>query len=495
MSRALLLPLWLLLCLAFHLSRTLVLLGGIASPEPLVAVDHALHLAQAARGSQFLAAHGSNWGYDPSFLAGYPKTPIHDPSAGLADVALWIAGTGYRPAAYKVMVALLVAAIPPLLWTSFALLGQSRLGLAFAAPLSLLFFWTGFPIALLESGLVSFLFAGAWLPLLLAAFHRWRLRGDFRDWLLLLLVAGPAPFLHPTFLPMAAAPLALAYAATFSFASQRRSWRWHAASWFALALVFLANLFWLLPLYRSWEYRLPAFTFLVGPESDFNFFLRYLAVEPLLAVALALGLLGLPPMLLFSRSRGGGVLALAILWLAAITLFGSAFAPLRALEPLRFHAPLLLLLSAPIAAGLAFLFPARWADAARPATEAPLTPDGPPSSRLLIPRLLLLAAIVFFLAYRFDLFRAAADRSLAEWTDFRPIPAGLPPEATSLLDWLEKSTDRSARILFEDQLRLRERTVPESVHWTPLLPFLVDREFIGGQYQCTPLLHRAAAFG
>jgi hypothetical protein len=68
-----------------------------------------------------------------------------------------------------------------------------------------------------------------------------------------------------------------------------------------------------------------------------------------------------------------------------------------------------------------------------------------------------------------------------------------------LLARLSAETDPSARILFEDQLRLLERTDPESVHWTPLLPLLLgqdQRQFIGGLYVTAAIAHnRMASFG
>src|SRR5262249_49649955 len=67
--------------------------------------------------------------------------------------------------------------------------------------------------------------------------------------------------------------------------------------------------------------------------------------------------------------------------------------------------------------------------------------------------------------------------------------AGIKPEMRAMVRWLAENTGDSARILFEDQLRLLEPTDPESTHWTPLLPILLRPEtrlFIGGW--CPPRL-------
>jgi len=79
------------------------------------------------------------------------------------------------------------------------------------------------------------------------------------------------------------------------------------------------------------------------------------------------------------------------------------------------------------------------------------------------------------------------------------LVAGLRPEMSELVRWLRENTDSSARILFEDQLRLLESTDPESTHWTPLLPMLLgndSRQFIGGLYQSAFISHqKLASFG
>ena len=82
----------------------------------------------------------------------------------------------------------------------------------------------------------------------------------------------------------------------------------------------------------------------------------------------------------------------------------------------------------------------------------------------------------------------------------RPLAVGIAPEMTTIVEWLRTNTDGSPRILFEDQLQHpRARTDPESTHWTPLLPLLLgrdSRQFIGGLYHMAFIRHnRMASFG
>ena len=70
--------------------------------HPVILVDHALHLYHGALGSRFLLDHGTTWGYDPFFMAGYPETPVWDSSSNLSILFQALAGGGYHPRAYNI---------------------------------------------------------------------------------------------------------------------------------------------------------------------------------------------------------------------------------------------------------------------------------------------------------------------------------------------------------------------------------------------------------
>jgi hypothetical protein len=77
----------------------------------------------------------------------------------------------------------------------------------------------------------------------------------------------------------------------------------------------------------------------------------------------------------------------------------------------------------------------------------------------------------------------------------RPLAVGLREPMWQLIRWIKANTDNTARIMIEDQLRLWERTEPESLHWTPLLPVLTGRQYVGGLYQCAFIKHHFVSFG
>ncbi len=93
------------------------------------------------------------------------------------------------------------------------------------------------------------------------------------------------------------------------------------------------------------------------------------------------------------------------------------------------------------------------------------------------------------------------DRSGTQMFGRHPLVVGLRPGRSrkAARPGSGAKTDPSARILFEDQLRLLETTDAESAHWTPLLPLLLapdQRAFVGGLYHSAFIQHNHhASFG
>lgn len=449
--------------------------GSILDERPILQVDHALHLYHGSLGSRFLRDHGVNWGYDPFFMAGYPKTPFHDPSAGVADLSMRLAGGGYSPRAYKLALAISMFTWPILAGAGLWMLGARPDEMLGGWVVSGVYYWGGFAKILLDSGLFSFLWAAAWGLLLAGSLVCFSRRPGLGSWLLLAFAGAAALFVHPTSAMLAL----LVTVGPWARESRRRGGRWQLCVLAAAGLAAAANLFWIAPLVRLWPMRQVHFVFMVSDPDGFPFLWAFLAERPLELVLFSLGICGL---LYWAISRQFSLLSSlgpGILGTAALTFFGSGFGPTRGLEPLRFQAPLFLWLAlaggALVAAALRGIAGIRRADRA-------WAPSG-----------LVLIAIAGVFAVR------ASHSRPTPWSDAfvaeRPFPLGLTPEMQALVQWIDDHTDGSARILLEDQLRLREPTVAESLHWTCLLPILTGREFIGGHYQVTPLVHHYASFG
>ena len=94
---------------------------------PIAFDDHALQFYYGRLGARNLHERGVTYGYDPSFMAGYPKSPIYYPSSKLYELSLAIF-SGFDPG--RVFD-----------WTVFAMLAVSRMLSAVFPETRLKSFW------------------------------------------------------------------------------------------------------------------------------------------------------------------------------------------------------------------------------------------------------------------------------------------------------------------------------------------------------------------
>ena len=466
---------------SYQAVRLFPTLRSIVEPDsPVIVVDHAIHEYHGALGARFVREHGTSWGYDPFFMAGYPETPVWDSSSNPSILFDLIGGGGnYR--AYKVGLLscsiLLLAAIAGGAWAA----GLGVAEVAAASAFAWFAFWTGFPIGLWRSGLFAFVSASAGIGLLLGLCSRFDRSPTKGGWLALLVVGAGLFFVHVT-APILAIGGLLAFYATVG---RRHGGRWHLAIIGAGALAVVANLPWLATLWRFRGIRTGSGLFMTTDSAGFllHYFLQPSAEGRTALVSLVLGMAGLVGWWFGGRRASAAAFGGSIVALILLTGFGSLWGPTKNLEPLRFRVPFLFLLAVP--AGSAVVGSsqrlARWVGGRGPGALAVA---------------LAWAAIVGgWASVEWPFFRS----SWAYLTLNRPLVVGIKPEMRAMVDWLRENTDLSGRILFEDQLRLFENTDAESVHWTPLLPDLLgtdSRMFIGGLYQTAFIRHHEmAAFG
>jgi hypothetical protein len=446
--------------------------------HPVLVVDHAIHLYHGALGSRFLREHGTTWGYDPYFMAGYPETPVWDSSSNLSILFQALAGGGYHPRAYNIGLLacsiLTLAAIP----AGATAAGLSALEVALGALLAWVYFRCGWPDMLWRSGLFSFITASGGVVLLIGVALRFERRPSAGRWSAVAGTGAVVCFAHVT-APILALGAVLGFTAT---AARRHSWRWLAALVSTMIVAGLANLFWLAPLWRFRGLRVGEGFFMTSSSAWFLLadYLRPGVDSRLGLIILILGFAGLAGWLREGQRVRAATFGTAALLLLALIAFGGLWSATKTLEPLRFKAPLHLLLAVPAGSALA-RFTAwlagrrRWGGLFAGATWG-------------------VVLVALFLAMPW--FFVATARQM---TSRRPLVAGLRTQMKTLVGWLQANTDSSARILFEDQLRLLENRDPESTHWTPLLPFLLrpdQRLFIGGLYHSAFIAHhQLAAFG
>ena len=134
---------------------------ALMNDDPVISVDHAIHLYHGYLGAKFLKEHGTSWGYDPFFMAGYPKTPVYDSSSGPAELFQLIAGGRYSPRAYKIGILILVGLIPVVVGLAGRVYGSSTATVAATVAWAAWYCWAGFPDILVRTGLVAFVWSSA----------------------------------------------------------------------------------------------------------------------------------------------------------------------------------------------------------------------------------------------------------------------------------------------------------------------------------------------
>jgi hypothetical protein len=430
----------------------------LLSEEPIISGRHPLHLYHGYLGAAAFRERGSLCCYDPAFQAGYPKTPVFDSGSRLAELFLSVGGAVYRPAAYKVGLALCCLSLPLFLVVAARGIGLKGGTTCLAAALGVLVCWGTPGRNALEAGDLDLLTAA------LAALAQFGLLVSFDrapglgSWVGIL-VMGAVGWLANPLLFATLFPFVLLY--YLSVGPRHQFLGWHAALLAGLFGGLAVNAFWLVDWVRHWWIRSPLeISASLLPhrtiQTVWNAPLWGDSVDRSLAVALvgaaALGVLVFNQCKQRPAARllglgAGGLLSLAVL--------GIASEPIGRLGTAQLLVPALWFATIPAAHALVqSLYWARrrlgnWWRVALLATG--------------------FGALVGLTA------RDSLTRLACRSARPTPLAVGLGPERAALVDTLKAVTGTSARILWED--RAGSPTTP---HWTSLLPVLTGRIFLGG---------------
>ncbi|MBI4863070.1 MAG: hypothetical protein HY815_22815 [Candidatus Riflebacteria bacterium] len=158
---------------AITVVRSFALFPSVAqalSDEPLMNADYPFHAYQAAIGVRFFGTRWADWGYDPYFLAGYPKSPHYDGSVLPFEVVTAVVPGLFR--AQKVLVL-----VTPLLTLGLTVIGLRGFGLSPAAVrigalLSVALFWLSLSVVFLLLAMTSGVIGVGLALASLGALHR-----------------------------------------------------------------------------------------------------------------------------------------------------------------------------------------------------------------------------------------------------------------------------------------------------------------------------------
>ena len=202
------------LCLAHGLAIWWGLGGreGLTNGWPLWRDDHPLYYHSALVTRSFLSQSGTTAGYDPSFMAGYPKSVVFPASSTLPELVVWAFGGDRPELAYKIYVLVSAAAIPWLVALAAASWGLRAFGQAVSVALFLGYVWTDFPINYAAFGMLPYLLA---IPLGLLAtgvFAGYLTSGGLARWLACAGLMSLTVLVHFTAAMVVVPAAALAYA-------------------------------------------------------------------------------------------------------------------------------------------------------------------------------------------------------------------------------------------------------------------------------------------
>jgi hypothetical protein len=224
-------------------------LSGLTNGWPLWRDDHPLYYHSALVTRAFLRQSGTTAGYDPWFMAGYPKSVIFPASSTLPELVIWAFGGSHPELAYKLYVLISAAAIPWLVAAAARVWGLRASGTTFAVTLYLLYVWTDFPINYATFGMLPYLLA---VPLSLLATGQFAVyleRGGLVRWLLAACLLSLSVLVHLTAAMLVVPAAGLAYLGALVRRGRASGFpvSRHLGVWLIPVLVLASNAFWWLP--------------------------------------------------------------------------------------------------------------------------------------------------------------------------------------------------------------------------------------------------------
>ncbi len=427
---------------------------SLLDDRPILNGMHPLHWYHAVLGGRSWREGGFGSCYDPSFQAGYPKTPVFD--AGSRPGELFVLLGGEQAASYKVGLACCCLMVPIVFAVAARWLGCGPGTACLTAAFAILWWWSGPVQRLLEEGHTDWLWAGMALVAHTALTIRFHLTASWADWLGLLLTAAVGWFSHP----IVWLGFGLLFVPFFVIVATGHSVLWSLALWGAWGLGVGVNLPWLMDWWRHCWIQVPL---PLDPASTLQVsFTQWLtrqvgadgADRGLAAFLLGLGLWGNLAWIIRRRWSTGGMFAATALLLPALSLGSAFWQPFEAIGLSKLLVLAGFFAVIPCASGLSDL-----ANFLGRMTRHPVRGAA----------LVFTAMAVLVVAFDGDV-QTIVQRA----RQARPWHIGLNRDQHRLVATLRAATRPEARILWE------ERPEHPTPNWSALLPLYTERAFVGG---------------
>jgi hypothetical protein len=290
--------------------------AGLDNGWPLWRDDHPLYYHSALVTRSFLTQSGTTAGYDPAFMAGYPKSVVFPASSTLPELVVWAFGGGAPESAYKLYVLVSAAAVPWLIALAAASWRMRPEGAVWAVLLFLVYLWTDFPINYAGFGMLPYFLAVPLALLTTGVLATFLIRGGFFGWLSAAVLQALAVLVHLTAAMILVPASALAYlvALLAGGAGRKFSLSRHVGFWLIPVVVLGANVFWWLPGLWLASTKGPSdFAFAHSSEHLGRRLLQIFTTEAEIeCVLIALGGPGLVFLVRQSRVRGSALLGFCL---------------------------------------------------------------------------------------------------------------------------------------------------------------------------------------
>jgi hypothetical protein len=428
---------------------------NLLSDQPIVSGRHPLHLYHGFLGARSWTERGTLCCYDPSFHAGYPKTPVFDSGSRPTELALVCVGARFCPATYKVTQAILCLLVPFVVYLAARGLHLSR-ATGVGAVLLVQLVWWGRPGRdALEAGDSDLLLGSLAVALQAGLLVRYHDKPAALPLIGLAISGLLGWFAHPLLMVLMIPPVLIYYL----FVGPQHRLLWHMPLFGTLLFAVIANTFWLTDLIRFWWVRVvPELDTPLADRLTLGAILRSELWGDTFDRGLCFVMLGLASLGLVVMHRGGQAVGARLIGVSMggmflLAIIGLLYDPLGRLGAAQLIVPALLLACLPVACLSAWLL------------------DGLRRQHPLLPLLSLLALTLLWAVIT----PARHQQRVAQLLTPRPFAIGYGPEREAVVEAILEATTDEGRILWEDRLGGRFES-----RWTALLALRTSRCFVGG---------------
>jgi hypothetical protein len=457
----------------------------ILSNSPIYTDDYSMHFSQCLSAKRFISSFGKCWGYDPFFLAGFPRGALVNADNKAWELLFFIFSPLSEGFAFKLYLILFLLLYPFFVYAAARNFNLSRESSVTASILAILLFYLSIAIDYVFCGMLSYVFMCYFSIYIFSLFYKLIQRFTLKRYFTLVFLSSLLLLMHILSPVHLLIPILIAYALHYRQLSSSH----HLLMVLLVAMVILLNSFWLLPIAQFFQEKT------VRPE-NYNFLQIDNIFEPINVyikqkqstlirrspalnntfievILLLFGLCGFYTWLREKRLKLllpflGGVFSVFI-----IAYYGSHTDLFPQLQPQRFTIPLNILLLIPCSVGIQLtichIFQGKSVTAS-----------------------LFICSIVFVFIvgpvikplkgiYTYKLYRLSCE---------------FPAPAKELLDWLGENTNREGRILIEDSEFEAGHQGHQyyKAHLPALFPEFVKREYLCGPRPMYPIKHSYASF-